>query len=41
MYNGWNAVTIISKIRCGGVRGVIVIAVGNGHGNKSSNPGPG
>ena len=26
---------------CGVTRGVMVIVVGNGHGNTSSNPGPG
>ena len=26
---------------CGGARGVMVIVVGNGHGDTSSNPGPG
>ena len=28
-------------IRYGGARGVVVIVVGNGHGDTSSNPGPG
>ena len=27
--------------RNGGVRGGMVIVIGNGHGNTSSNPGPG
>ena len=27
------------KKNCGGARGVIVIVVGNGHGDSSSNPG--
>ena len=26
--------------QCGGVRGVVVIVVGNGHSDTSSNPGP-
>ena len=29
------------NIYIGGARGVIVIVVGNGHGDTSSNPGPG
>ena len=28
-------------LSCGGARGVMVIVVGNGHGDTSSNPGPG
>ena len=27
------------KVDCGGARGVMVIVVGNGHGDMSSNPG--
>ena len=30
---------VISHVICGGVRGVMVIVVGNGHGDTSSNPG--
>ena len=29
------------KLNCEGARGVMVIVVGNGHGDTSSNPGPG
>ena len=30
----------LDKNKIGGARGVMVIVVGNGHGNTSSNPGP-
>ena len=30
----------LSVIKSGGARGVVVIVVGNGHGDTSSNPGP-
>ena len=32
-------VTVISIAICGGAHGVVVIVVGNGHGDTSSNPG--
>ena len=31
---------ISNKLLCGGARGVMVIVVGNGLGDTSSNPGP-
>ena len=38
----WPCATYVlykNKIKFGGACGVMVIVVGNGHGNKSSNPG--
>ena len=32
-------IKIINNNHCGGARGVMVIVVGNGHGDTSSNPG--
>ena len=39
-YVHWSEMVIISR-QMGGARGVMVIVVGNGHGDTSSNPGRG
>ena len=31
----------LNNLKCGGAHGVMVIIRGNGHGDTSSNPGPG
>ena len=36
-----NVVNALGTVFLGGARGVMVIVVGNGHGDTSSNPGPG
>ncbi len=41
MFNGYvqQRVLLVGEIHFGGARGVMVIVVGNGHGDTSSNPG--